>query len=212
VVRLRGLIIHGPGTGDGPITSGIMFNRGAALFVENCRISNFTEGLVFTPPSAATARLFVSDTVVSDNQSGIRVGVQLGMSGNLVRATIDGVRVERHPGSGLVAGGGLIGPEPCCEITIVHMRNTVLTNNATGLETGPFPASATADRTSITLNGFDGVLNRPHSFVVLGRSAVVSNNRGVAGGVAGDNIFSYRNNHLDGNANNGAPGVVLSLK
>jgi hypothetical protein len=49
-----------------------------------------------------------------------------------------------------------------------------------------------------------------NSFVVLGRSTVMSNSTGLA--LSGGSIASYQNNHLTGNVIDGAPTAAFSVK
>jgi hypothetical protein len=61
-VSLRGLTIDGAGVGQ----TGIVFNSGAALTVENCVIRHMTQaGIVFQPQSGGA--LTVSNSLVADN-------------------------------------------------------------------------------------------------------------------------------------------------
>jgi hypothetical protein len=69
-VNLRGLLIDGVGSG----TTGIQFNTGASLDIQECLIRNFTaDGIRFNAltATAATSALFVSDTHVAANLNGM---------------------------------------------------------------------------------------------------------------------------------------------
>src|SRR5262249_3982293 len=72
-VTLRNLRINGfAGTG-----TGISFENGAALFVENCVIENFPTaidptvgpgiGIQFSPPDGVTAKLHVTESIIKNN-------------------------------------------------------------------------------------------------------------------------------------------------
>src|SRR3984893_14540386 len=69
-VNLRGLTIQGAGFGGG---TGIQFNTGFSLTMENCAVRNHTgNGISFFP--SASSNLSVSNTLVADNgQNGISV-------------------------------------------------------------------------------------------------------------------------------------------
>jgi hypothetical protein len=71
--------------------------------------------------------------------------------------------------------------------------------------------SVTVDRTSATLANFGMAAIGPSTFMLLGRSTALSNTTGVSA-TNGATIFSYRNNHLSGNATDGAPNAALALK
>src|SRR5262245_29506097 len=73
VVTLRSLTIIGNTSASGP---GIDFTNGAAVFVDKCAITGLSGttlpngvGIRFAPPSASTARLFISDSVINNNDS-----------------------------------------------------------------------------------------------------------------------------------------------
>ena len=74
VVNLRGISVEGaPGSG----LIGVNFINGAALHIENCHIYQFQGGsalgVKFAPPTGVAAKLFISDSVVADNGTGIFV-------------------------------------------------------------------------------------------------------------------------------------------
>lgn len=220
VVRLRNLTIDG----SGGALRGIEFLNGAALFVENCVIANQTTdfpggsgiGIKFDPPAGVTARLFVSDSVLRTNRLGSTSagdGIRITAGPGTARVVLSGARLEDN-GDGIQAqslagsGGGLVA---------VHIRNSVAAGNSTGIfaATGDADAatvSITVDRSSSLLNAGAGVrANGPLSFILLGRSDVIANGTGLAVN-AGGQIFSYQNNHLNGNTADGTPTAVLTLK
>lgn len=202
VVRLRNLTIDGV-----PGTAGISFENGTALFVENCTIANFTNGIIVAPPDGVTLRLFVTNTVTNGNSAN-GIGLVTAGTGS-VRATMDRVRSEKNPNFGLSATGAA-GTGPI----IMHVRNSVLTGNGIGLNAftadGHSVLSLTADRSGTTLNMIGVASQGGPAVVVLGRSAVISNDQGLAD--FGGHFFSYQNNHLFGNVSDGAATAVLNLK
>jgi hypothetical protein len=99
--------------------------------------------------------------------------------------------------------------------TSIHVRNSVVTGNSNNISAfttnGMGTTAITLDRSSSTLSSGDGITSSgSHSFVLLGRSSVISNSVGL--NADNGQIFSYKNNHLSGNATDGAPTSVLSLK
>jgi hypothetical protein len=200
-VRLRNLTISQP----------VRFQNGAALFVEHCTITGTTAvpGLSTFPPTGVTARLFVSDSTFTE-LGGIAILVRSQGTGSS-RATLDGVRIEGNTGNGLVANGQS-GTGP----VLVHVRNSVLSKNASGIAAattapGQSVVSVTVDRTSSTFGSFGIAATGPSTFMLVGRSTVISNTTGINAG-NGATIFSYRNNHLTGNVTDGAPNAALSLR
>jgi hypothetical protein len=107
VVVLRGLNINGLGG-----TSGIYFNIGGALYVENCVISRITGvGIRF----AGAGNLSVKDSVVRNNED---AGMYITPSSGTATASIDHVRSEGNL-HGFVVGS----------LTKATVRNSVASNN-----------------------------------------------------------------------------------
>jgi hypothetical protein len=198
-VRLRNLTIRGGGH------MGVNDTTSRALFIENCTIEGVS-AVLFTP-AAGTGRLFVTDSVARSGDHGIAVGAIFAPA----RATIDGVRVEKNGRTGIRAestGGSFL--------MIAHVRNSVLAGNPTGLAVVSGPpnggvASVTVDRSSMTLNGIGAAAGGASAFLIIGRSTVMSNTQGLEA-TGGAQSLSYQNNHLTGNAMDGAPNAVLSVK
>jgi hypothetical protein len=66
VINLRGLIIDGNRAGN---NNGVAFNTGGSLNIQNCVFRNLLRGIRFAP--AASSKLFVSSTLISDSGSGL---------------------------------------------------------------------------------------------------------------------------------------------
>jgi hypothetical protein len=209
VVRLRNLTLTQQGSGLG---AGIIFNSGgtAKLFVENCAVTDFgTDGIQVASNGGATSRLFVSDSMISRNDTGIRLSAD---ATSTIRATLDGVRSENNPSFGLVVDGGRASGLGS-SLVVLQVRNSVVTGSGSGLFGATFTQGAavmgiTADRTSFTFNG-TAIDNRA-AFLVLGRSTVMSNDLGFAGN--NFRTFSYQNNHLTGNVTEGQQPMATSLR
>jgi hypothetical protein len=203
IVRLRHLTIRGQGLNTG---AGIIFVDGAALFVENCAIldGSLSDGIRFRPPDGRTARLFVSNTVISGNSAAIAI---IPTSGSAF-VVLDRVRMEKNTDGLLAGGSGSAG------VTVVQARNTVVTGNILfGAFAGTDPGTTTSvtfDLSAVTLSGNTGIeADRTQTFVTLGRSTVSSNSTGL-GSAFGGAILSYQDNHLSGNVTDGAPTGVLN--
>src|SRR6185437_9541272 len=108
VITLRGLDIAGAGPPGTIGLVGVSFLNGGVLHIENCKIYGFTSGaasgVLFQP--AASARLFISDSQVSDNGTGSTGGglVVRPVSGAFAKVT---VRHSEFSGNtaGVVADG-----------------------------------------------------------------------------------------------------------
>lgn len=203
VVRLRHITIRGQGLNTG---AGINFVDGAALFVENCAIldGSLSDGIRFRPPDGRTAKLFVSNTVISGNSAAIAI---IPTSGSAF-VVLDRVRMEKNTDGLLAGGSGSSG------VTVVQARNSVVTGSGlfgvfAGADTGR-TTSVTLDRSAVRFSGETGVdADQMQTFVTLGRSTVSSNGTGL-GSAFGGAIRSYQDNHLSGNTTNGAPTGVLN--
>src|SRR5262249_35613244 len=72
-VILRGLLINGAPPGSGQI--GVNFVSGGQLHIDNCRIFGFTgggaRGVSMTSSGAGGNFLFINDTIIEDNGTGI---------------------------------------------------------------------------------------------------------------------------------------------
>lgn len=212
VVRLRNLTIEPGGTSS----TGIRMTNGKALYVDKCVINGFNEtngrGISFAP-TAGTARLYVTDTIISNNEvpdSGSGTGIQIAPSGSAsAHVVIDRVRLLNSP-SGINVNAPGSG-----QTIIVQVRNSVVSGGGQGIAVFSSPAGGVS---SVTVDGSSSLLNftglrtsGPLSFILLARSTIMSNNVGLdtAGGGA---ILSYQDNQLTGNITDGSPTAVLSQK
>lgn len=203
-VRLRGLTFQPPGLGYGVAT---IFP--GTIFVERCTFLSFVGSEGINLGNTGLVRLFVSDTAIFGNTIGISVRPQTGGS---ARITVDRVRLEQN-GIGISLNGPIFQNPPAPGgLLIAHVRDSTIAGSTfDGIRTvasAGRKVSATLDRTAVTLNdtGIEG--GGAQTFVILGRSTVLSNRIGLTGG----SIHSYQNNHVTGNATDGAPTNVLSVK
>src|SRR5438132_14276618 len=96
VITLRGLDIDGQGSGN----TGIVISSAKAVHVEKCTIRNIRGNAVSPgiaiPYSSGTIFLFVSDTVISDNTTGVELNGSGGFKvASLKHVTITGPRSLR---------------------------------------------------------------------------------------------------------------------
>jgi hypothetical protein len=196
-VRLRNLTLSSGNVGG----SAVSFFHGTALFVEKCTVTHLSAGIFFANSSGAS-RLFVSDTLfVAENNGAISVS----SNGTSVHATIDGVRIDKN-GLGGVSAISQTG------VASVHVRNSEISRAGVGIEsetTATGLTSVTVDRSSLRLGSTGVFASGSNSFVVLGRSTVMSNQTGLAAN--GGHVVSYQNNHLTGNVTDGAPTSVVTV-
>jgi hypothetical protein len=174
VVTLSGLDIQGKGVG-------IEFKSGGALFVEKCAIRHFQSGsgtgIWFEP--AGAAKLYVQDTVVSDNNIGISISPQ-GTGSALVMLTrvqaenngigIDpDTRISTGPGINMVVRDSVLAGNdsgvwaftnasrvpvgtPGSGPVHVMIDHSAIAGNTTGIKADGFNSMVTVSNSTITTN------------------------------------------------------------
>lgn len=211
VVVLRGLTLNGMGSGY----SGVDFNTGQALHVENCIISGFSfAGIRFDGPG----QLFVKDAFLRLSSSGIIVRTTTGIA----TASIDHCRLEGNSGSGLSADNN----------SRVTIRDSIAANNAVaGFSSIANASGATADlnieNCLATSNGSLGIAasgsGGGRARVSVSNSTVTNNPTGISAVISstihvanttitrnttgllpdGGSLISFGDNKLFSNTSNG---------
>jgi hypothetical protein len=194
-VSLRGLTFEGAGVG----ATGIQFNTGQSLTVENCVIRHVTgDGIYFIPD--ASSNLLVSNTLVADNGG---YGILVFPSGSgAVTAVFNRVEVNNNGSHGIIVyganstgtinatasesvaagdrGGGFFAfSNPGQAATTFTLFHSVATNNLIGIEADETNAILTAAQSMVTGNTFAGF---------------VAENGGV--------VQSYGDNYFNNNGSN----------
>ena len=216
-VILRGLTINNQGGNNG-----VVFNSGAALYVESCTIRGFAlasmANLKFAP--AGASKLFVKDSYIRSGQAGIN----LANGTTAASATIDNTRIESNVNGVTATFSGALA-----------LRNSVVAENANhgvNLQTGAGQVlDAALDNVMLSNNDTNG-LNVAGSgiTVAMSSSTVVGNITGVfvqGGGSAATarltnnvisrnttgiqtgangSVLSPASNTIEGNGTDGAPG------
>jgi hypothetical protein len=116
-VILRGLTINNQGS----LGSGIVFNTGRTLHVENCVVNGFataSASIGINLLAGLGARLEVKDSIIRGNQNGIVVHPTSGTA----QGAIDQVRLEENVVEGLSASDG----------SAVTIRNSLVSGNLEG--------------------------------------------------------------------------------
>lgn len=199
VVVLRGLDFDGLGTG----INGIVFLAGAALHVEKSTIRNFNSssggfGISFTPNAAS--RLFVTDTTITNNGTGlIGGGINIRPSGTgsargkITRSSIDG-----NNNNGITANGSGTSAS-----SVIHVSDTDIsssTNNGllvTTPSSGGGSMAVMVDRTYV-VNNTNGVnATGPKSAAFLANTTIFGSSTGLQN-TGGAVTLSYQTNNING--------------
>ena len=198
-INLRGLVIEGFSTG----ASGIVFNGGASLNIQNCLIRNFFNiGIAFRPAASIQSQFHVSDTVVSDNNgpgiliqpinaSAVKVGVAL------IRVQTEnnqyGVRVDT---SGVTSMGTSFST-----MTDVTISDSTIAGNSTGVGASATNTSGFAllfIKNSLIIHNGTGFAYTGNSAIELTHSNLTNNDVGWSGtlNTTGDNVIQNANDNV----------------
>jgi hypothetical protein len=204
VVNLRGLIIDGAGTG----ADGIQFNSGGTLNVQNSVIRRFTgAGIQFVP--STSSKLFVSSTLVSDNGA---AGIHVFPSGSGITVTASLNRVELDNNvTGVLANG-----TTSTGAVKVTVADSVSANNgASGFVSFSAAGQAATDVMLVrcaAVNNATGMRATGAPATLRSAQSTVTGNA-VGWSVAnGGLLFTYGDNNIDGNTDDGGPPSTLATK
>lgn len=204
-VTLRGLAIDGGGVS----TKGIEAQTFTVLRLENCQVSGFAGGskgvgiLIAPQPGAFAPVVSISDTVVHDNglaASGGGIVVEPQNSGP-VNVSLNRVAAKNNT-YGIFANGtnttGTIS---------LRVRDSIAAGNVqAGMSAftsdGHAAIGLVVDHSSSIDNNTGVLAQGSAAFVTLTHATVMSNQTGLAN--FGGNIWSYQNNQMTGNVNEGA--------
>jgi hypothetical protein len=202
-VSLRGLSIEGGGVGN----SGIQFNSGASLTVENCVIRHMTgDGIDFWPN--ATSSLGVSNTLVADNGNN---GIFVFPGGNgAVTAVFNRVEVNNNGGQGILADG----QNSAGTVNVTVSESVAAGNGGVGFysltKSGQAPTSLMLFH-SVAANNRTGVdAFGPGATLRFANSTVTGN---ANGWLASDGVvLSDGDNTIEGNGANQGPPTTYARK
>jgi hypothetical protein len=204
VVTLKGLTLEGTGLG----LSGIKFNVGAALQVENCTINNFTVNGIDFNPSGVSALLTVKNSTIRNNAgtgAGGMGGVYLHPVTVGARATFIGVHFD-HNKIGLRADDN----------SFASMKDSdVLANSMTGVLAMSTSLGVTIDIENclVAQNLGDGITSKGGSSTITLSNVAVNKNGGFGLRLSNSGtIISFANNRVAGNSVDGSPSYTITQK
>jgi hypothetical protein len=202
VVRLRNLSFNGSSV----VGAGILADNMAALYVENCVITNFNgtsgyrTGILFDPTT--NAQLFVVNSIISHNGSsgGITGGIYIVPgSGVTANVSIDHSQINGNT-FGIVADGRLGGGIKGAIIDSVVSGNTE--NGITAISSGT-SVVLTIDQTEVAGNLAGLFAGGSNAGMLAGNNTVFNNTIGLDT-ANGGTLYTYGNNRVNGNTTNGA--------
>ena len=204
-VSLRGLTIEGGGVGN----TGIQFNTGKSLTIEDCVIRHVVGDAVDFFPNAA-ASIFVSNTRVTDNANhGIYVAPPIGAG--VIGAVFNRVQANNNGNSGIaVYGGTSTGSIKADVYDSVAAGNTNIGFAAVTFGGGA-PTTLTVSR-SISANNLDGLYAEGTGALIrVANSMVIGNANGWLTASSGV-LQSAGDNTIEGNAGSETPPGTYATK
>jgi hypothetical protein len=199
-INISGVILDGGGVAS---STGILFFAGGTLNLRDSVIRNFTTyGVIFQPNSSTQSQLFVSNTLLSDNDLGIFI---VPSGSGTTSGVLDHVDIENSGNAGLSINTS-------AQTINVTVTDSVSANNAVdGIvadSTGGTPISIMVRNSTIANNVANGMNALDTATILVTRSTITGNGAGWAG-----NVTSYADNNIDGNSNgNTAPPNPLPYK
>jgi hypothetical protein len=205
------IIINGPGIvvtlrhltvatfGVEVLASGIDFQNGAALFIENCVIENWNDsgvaGIHFAP-STGTAKLYVTDSVIKNNGNASGGGgiVIEPAAGAGAYVTIEGSKIENNQ-LGIFAGG-------MGSVRGVVRDSVVADNASSGIYAKGSRMTLLIENTAVTGNR-TGLVATNNASMLVGHSSIAFNRTGLST-ASGGTLSSYKNNDVNANIADGA--------
>jgi hypothetical protein len=179
---------------------GIAVGAQSILRIENTTIRGGLRGIDFGPGSGASQLHILNSTITSTTSDGLAIS----NPGGPVSADIQGLRVRNTGNNGILISGQVK----------ASIRDSVLTDNVTGLNVGGSAMSPT----NVMLSGVRAVNNSNFGIRVngatvrMGESVVSGNGTGLSV-VNGGTLASYKTSQVNGNSTDGNPtGAAILLK
>ncbi|MEA2991953.1 MAG: hypothetical protein QOD40_873 [Alphaproteobacteria bacterium] len=180
-VTIRGIQLTGINQTATPGTIGIRILAANAVSIENSVISNFGQQGIADQRTAGNTKLFIRDTIISNNSGN---GISLTAT-NTSKTDIVNTSILNNL-NGIASGTG--------NSTVV--KRSVIAGNSTGVETD---AGAQMDVDDSSVNN-NGVGIQANGTIRMSNSEIANN----ATATAGTGAQSYGNNRMNGNTSNGA--------
>ena len=208
-INLRGLTFDGLGATG---MSGVVFNSGARLHIQNCLFQGFaTAGIAFAPGagSAGVAQLSIDDATIIGNATGIWIKPTGGIAANVA---LDRVDIVHNDGEGLRVDG--TGGSGAINVAIADSYGELQRQqrHRRGQRSGQRDPGRHARGRGRERFGRHRVesIERRHRERDRGQLGAVGNNV-AAQATGGAGLLSYSNNQVTGNVTNGSFTATASL-
>lgn len=196
IVTLRNIQINGVNGSPTPGLNGIRFLAGSSLVVDNVKIFGFSQsGIDINLNTASAIRVMVTDTVVSTSATGIFVK---NAGSGRVTVAVQRVSLLRNSTVGFKADATTGSAQLLCAIS-----DSMVAGNAIGVHSAGGAAGGSliqVTRSSVVNNVNAGILadGSAAARALLSNTLVSGNDTGVAS-AAGGQLFTYKNNAVNGN-------------
>jgi hypothetical protein len=190
-VALIGLEIDGAGAAS----TGILFNSGGSLSIQNIVVSNFTDGITLKAPAPVS----ISNTILSDNTNN-GITFQPSAAATLM---VEQVQAIRNSNYGVVMSGH---SAPSGVIVAGTFADCVFSQNGQGLGGDATNLTASVTFTVINnkiANNAFGIISSG-STVLLAQSTITNNSTNGFKTQAGGVIKSFGNNFISDTTNSGS--------
>jgi hypothetical protein len=197
-ITLRNLRINGIGQSSSPGISGIVFNSGLLLNVENCWIFGFSSnGINFQPTVRAFLRVSEStiDSAGLNGTTGGIIAATTAASGSN-RVTISHSHVTANGGYGITIGSHTIAMIEEVDVS----RNGIIAGGDAGIFANGAGAEANVEH-SLVVNNNNGGLHSSNGATMRVSFSDINDNAGF--GVlfdSGGTLLTYSNNRVQGNS------------
>jgi hypothetical protein len=195
-IEFAGLLGNGTGSGFG--LSGIAFNSGAALIIENCAIVGFANnGIAITPSNNSKVvirRTRITNTATATGNAAILINPGSGVNASV---TISDSYMENQINGVFVngAGGG--------NVINAQVLNSVITSSSNnGVTVAAANGNVNVINTQISYSNNIGAVVGSGT-LTLGGDTITNNVTGVS--AAGGTLQSFKNNQITSNGTNGTP-------
>ena len=197
-VIIRNVAIIGGGSG----ISGVRYLAGGQLTLENVTINGFQAGATsraIDVSLAATGKLLVSNTTITDCEAGIR----LASSAGTLQATLDNVTIQNTDTHAVEVATGA---------TTVSVTHSNFSNNFNaGVRVAIATGVANVEDTLLGFNNAGVNAAVSGALIRVSNSTIVNNVTGITYAVGGT-VASAGNNRVDGNGSSLAPNGVYNVE